>query len=249
MSDPIRLLIHGAQGRMGQALLRLCAEQPGCEAVAAVSRRNPSQRVVDGVAQLAAGEMYGAPSFQTAIDFSLPDAFDAILSLCVERKAAFVSGTTGLTDAQRDAMQAASAHIPVLWASNFSIGVAVLHELVRRAGSALPGWDCDIIEMHHTRKVDAPSGTALTLGAAAQQGGAEPHYAAIRAGDIVGEHCVQFAGPGERIELLHRATNRDIFARGALQAAAWLSRQPAGLYLIADLLGDAAGLESPAHRG
>lgn len=244
-----KLLIHGANGRMGQALLRLCAEQAGCEVVAAVSRRSPSQRVVEGIAHLSTSEMRGAPAFDAAIDFSLPEAFDGILALCVERNTALVSGTTGLTDSQRDAMQAASAHIPILWASNFSIGVAVLHELLRRAAIALPGWDCDIIEMHHTRKLDAPSGTALTLGDAAQQGGATPRYAAIRAGDIIGEHCVQFAGHGERIELIHRASNRDIFARGALQAAAWLAGKPAGLYAIADMLNDNAGLESPAHRG
>lgn len=249
MSEPIRLLIHGANGRMGQALLRLCGDQPGCGVVAAVSRRSPSQRVVEGVAHLSASEMHGAPAFDVAIDFSLPDAFDAILALCVERHMALVSGTTGLSEAQRDAMLAASADIPVLWASNFSIGVAVLHDLVRRAAAALPGWDCDVIEMHHTRKLDAPSGTALTLGDAAQQAGATPHYAAIRAGDIVGEHLVQFAGQGERIELIHRARDRDIFARGALQAAAWLAGRAPGFYAIADLLGDAVGLDSAAHRG
>ncbi len=243
--SPVRLLIHGAHGRMGQALLRLCAEQPGVEVAAAVSRRNPAQRVVDGVAQLAASEMAGAPPFDVAVDFSLPEAFDGVLALCVERNVALVSGTTGLSAAQREALEAASTRIPVLWASNFSIGVAVLHELVRRAASALPGWDCDIIEMHHTRKLDAPSGTALTLGAAAEAGGATPHIAAIRAGDIVGEHLVQFAGQGERIELVHRAMDRDIFARGALRAAVWLAGKPASLYAISDLLGDANGLDSP----
>ena len=239
-----RLLIHGAQGRMGQALLRLCGEQHGCQVVAAVSRRNPSQRVVDGVPQLSASEMTGASTFDVAVDFSLPEAFDAVLSLCVERNAALVSGTTGLSASQREALDAASRKIPILWASNFSIGVAVLHDLVRRAAAALPGWDCDIIEMHHTRKLDAPSGTALTLGAAAEQGGATPRYAAIRAGDIVGEHLIQFAGQGERIELVHRATHRDIFARGALQAADWLAGKPPGLYAIADLLSDAIRLDS-----
>ena len=125
----------------------------------------------------------------------------------------------------------------MLWASNFSLGVAVLVDLVERAARALPGWDCDIVEQHHTRKVDAPSGTALTLGEAAGRGGSEARYAAIRAGDIVGEHTVQFATLGERIELVHRATNRDIFARGALHAAAWLSRRGPGRYRIADVLG------------
>lgn len=241
-----RLLIHGANGRMGQALLRLRGEQADCVVVATVSRREPAQRVVDGVAHLAASEMSGAPAFDVMIDFSLPEAFDGALALALERCVAFVSGTTGLSDAQRTALDTASRRIPVLWASNFSIGVAVLHELVRRAAEAVSGWDCDIIEMHHIRKLDAPSGTALTLGTAAGQGGVSPHYAAIRAGDIIGEHCVQFAGPGERIELIHRAGNRDIFARGALRTAAWLAGKSPGMYSIADVLDRDAGLDSGA---
>ena len=221
---------------MGQALLRLCREDSGCEVVAAVSRRNPAQRVVDGVAQFAASEMSGTPAFDVAVDFSLPEAFDAVLALCVERKAALVSGTTGLSDGQREALQVASASIPVLWASNFSIGVAVLHELVRRAAAALPGWDCDIIESHHVHKKDAPSGTALTLGQAAGSAGQAVRYASLRAGDIVGEHTVQFTGLGERIELTHRATHRDIFARGALHVARALVGRAPGAYRVRDLL-------------
>lgn len=233
---PVRLLIHGATGRMGQTLLRLCREQDsGCEVVAAVARQ-VGARVVDGVPQFAAAELAGVPAFDVAIDFSLPEGFDAILSLCVARGAGLVSGTTGLSDAQRAQLDAASATIPVAWASNFSLGVAVLHELVERAAALLPGWDCDIVEAHHTRKLDAPSGTALTLGAAAQAGGAQPHYASIRAGDIVGEHTVQFATAGERIELIHRATNRDIFARGALHVAQRLHGRTPGRYRVADLL-------------
>ena len=233
---PVRLLIHGATGRMGQALLRLCREQDsGCEVVAAVARQ-VGARVVDGVPQFAAAELAGVPAFDVAIDFSLPEGFDAILSLCVARGAGLVSGTTGLSDAQRAQLDAASATIPVAWASNFSLGVAVLHELVERAAALLPGWDCDIVEAHHTRKLDAPSGTALTLGAAAQAGGAQPHYASIRAGDIVGEHLVQFTAAGERIELVHRASNRDIFARGALHVATRLRGRNAGRYRVAELL-------------
>ncbi|RMH94746.1 4-hydroxy-tetrahydrodipicolinate reductase [Lysobacter pythonis] len=247
MSEPVSLLIHGANGRMGRALSRLCNEQPGCAVTVAVSRGQPSQRVVDGVAHFAASEMSGAPAFDVMVDFSLPEAFDAALALALERRAALVSGTTGLSEVQKAALEAASRTIPVLWASNFSIGVALLHELARRAAAALPGWDCDIIEMHHTRKLDAPSGTALTLGRAVGEGGGEARYAAIRAGDIVGEHCVQFAGPGERVELVHRATNRDIFARGALRAAAWLHGRAPGLYAVADMLNAGSGLDSPAH--
>lgn len=222
---------------MGQALLRLAGarEDGGAQVVAAVSR-NPGQRVVDGIPQFAARELAGVPGFDVAIDFSLPEAFDGILAACVARGVALVSGTTGLDSRQREALQEASSRIPVLSAANFSLGVAVLGELVERAAATLDGWDCDIIESHHVHKKDVPSGTALALGGHAEQGGARPRYAAVRAGDIVGEHIVQFTGIGERIELVHRATNRDIFARGALHAAARLAGREPGRYLLRDLL-------------
>ncbi|MGE6334854.1 4-hydroxy-tetrahydrodipicolinate reductase, partial [Stenotrophomonas sp. NPDC077659] len=218
---------------MGQALLRLAAEHPETlQVVAAVTGRAPAQRVIDGVPYFAANELPGAPAFDVAIDFSLPEGFDPMLALCVQRGAGLVSGTTGISAVQRQALDAAAGAIPLVWASNFSLGVAVLDELVERAAQALAGWDCDVVESHHTRKKDAPSGTALTLGAAAQRGGAEPHYASLRAGDIVGEHLVQFTGLGERIELVHRATSRDIFARGALFAARQLHGRAPGSYRV-----------------
>lgn len=220
---------------MGLALLRLCADDVACSVVAAVTRK-VGQRVVDGVPYFASTELHGAPSFDAIVDFSLPEAFDAALALAVERGAAFVSGTTGLSDSQRGALDAAAGTIPVLWAANFSLGVAIVTELVERAAEALPGWDCDIVESHHVHKKDAPSGTALALGAAASQGGAQPRHASLRAGDIVGEHTVQFATAGERIELVHRATNRDIFARGALHAASRLAGRPPGHYRLRDLI-------------
>ncbi len=222
---------------MGQTLLRLAAESPATwRVVAAVDRRPPAARVVEGVAFFAAGELAGVPEFDVAIDFSLPEGFDPVLALCRERARGLVSGTTGLSPAQREALDAAAASIPALWASNYSVGVAVLNELVERAARALAGWDCDIVESHHVHKKDAPSGTALTLGESAQQGGAQPRYASLRAGDIVGEHLVQFAGQGERVELVHRATNRDIFAAGALQAALRLHGRAPGLYTMRGLL-------------
>ena len=236
MDTPIRILLHGANGRMGQALRRLCgAPESGCVVVAAVSRRVES-RVVDGVPRFAASELAGVPAFDVAVDFSLPEGFDAILALCVKRGTPLVSGTTGLSAEQLAALDAAAQDIPLAWASNFSLGVAILHELVERAARALPGWDCDIVEAHHARKLDAPSGTALTLGDAAASAGAEVRYASLRAGDIVGEHLVQFTGQGERIELAHRATNRDIFARGALHAARRLHGRAPGRYRVCDLL-------------
>ena len=237
MSTRPRILVHGASGRMGQALLRLAAGREDLEVIAAVSGRAPKQRVIDGVPYFGASELGGAPTFDVAIDFSLPGGFAPLLALCIKRGAALVSGTTGLDNAQRAALDGATATIPVLWASNFSLGVAVLQDLVARAAAVLPGWDCDIVESHHTRKLDAPSGTALTLGEAAAGQGATPHYASIRAGDIVGEHLVQFTGAGERVELVHRATNRDVFASGALHVATRLAGRTPGRYAIADLLG------------
>lgn len=235
MNNPVRLLIHGASGRMGQALLRLCAEQEGCQVVAAVATR-VGRRVVDGVPWFTAAELGGVPDFDVAVDFSTASAFDAVLELCRTRGRALVSGTTGLSEAQHETMRAVATAIPVLWASNFSLGVALLHELVERAARVLPGWDCDIVETHHVHKQDAPSGTALTLGDAAGEGGAQARYASIRAGDVVGEHCVLFTTAGERIELAHRATNRDIFASGALHAARLLAGRPPGMHRLRDLL-------------
>ena len=248
MTEPVTLLIHGANGRRGQALQRLCAGNEGCRVVGAVSRK-VGQRVIDGVPQFAASELAGAPEFDVAVDFSLPEGFDPVLVLCVQRSRPLVSGTTGLCEVQREALSAAGTRIAVLWAANFSLGVAVLDELVERAARALPGWDCDILEQHHTHKKDAPSGTALTLGHSAGQGGASPRYVSIRAGDIVGEHVVQFAAAGERIELIHRATDRDIFARGALHAAEALASRPAGVYRLRDLLfGESALASRPEPR-
>lgn len=236
MNSPIRIVVYGASGRMGQAVLRLAAGREDLQVVAAVSRTVDS-RVIDGVAWFTAHELAGLPDFDVAIDFSLPEGFDRILAACRDRGVALVSGTTGLSEAQRAAVQATSAQIPVLWAANFSLGVAMLGELVERAAAALKDWDCDIVESHHIHKKDAPSGTALVLGALAERGGARPRYASVRAGDIVGEHLVQFTTIGERIELVHRATSRDIFARGALHAASRLARRAPGLYQLRDVLG------------
>ena len=235
MSAPVRILIHGASGRMGQTLLRLAAEREELVIAAAVAPPSTDAALL-GQPFHATDRLDDVPPFDVAIDFSLPAAFDAILALCAARGAAFVSGTTGLTAQQRVHLHSESARIPVLWAANFSLGVAVLEDLVERAAAALRRWDCDIVETHHTHKLDAPSGTALALGAAAHRAGADPRYVSLRAGDIIGEHLVQFAGQGERIELIHRATNRDVFARGALHAAARLAGRAPGSYRLRDLL-------------
>lgn len=235
-SDPLRLLVHGASGRMGHELLALAGDPAVPVAVVAALARKVPQRVVDGVPWFSCKEMNGSPAFDVAIDFSLPQAFDAILDLARLRGAALVTGTTGLEPRQQQALEDAARSIAVFQASNFSVGVAVLRRLVLQAARQLPDWDCDIIEAHHVHKRDAPSGTALTLGQVAEAAGAHPRYASLRAGDIVGEHTAQFTGIGERIELVHRASSRAIFARGALQAAVWLARQPPGLYGMDDLL-------------
>jgi len=233
---PIRLLIHGATGRMGEALLRLAGPERGVVVVAAVSR-TPLADTRHAALWVPAGELAQAPAFDVALDFSQPCALNALAAACVSRGAALVSGTTGLEHNQRAVLAEAGKRIPVLWAANFSLGVAVLSELARRAAEALPGWDCDIIEAHHARKLDAPSGTALQLGAAVQAGrGQPPHYASIRAGDIVGEHTLMLTGTGERVELTHRASHRDVFAAGALETARRIAGRRPGSHTLADLL-------------
>ena len=238
MDNPIpRVLIHGASGRMGRALLRLASQRDDLQVVAAASLSGAPIAEAGTAPVLPAAILGEAPEFDVAIDFSLPEAFEALLTVCVNRGQALLSGTTGLTPAQDAALASASERIPVMWASNYSAGVAVLAELVRQAAAALPGWDADIVEAHHTHKKDAPSGTALTLGAAVVAGrGSPPHYASLRAGDIVGEHTVQFSGAGERLELVHRATHRDIFARGALDAALRLAQLGPGRHDFGALL-------------
>lgn len=237
--EPVRLVVHGASGRMGQALLRLRAEQPALRLVAAVAGREAPR--IEGVPGFTAAQLDALPPFDVCIDFSLPQGFDAVLACCRERGAALVSGTTGLSPIQREELDAAATRIPVLWSANFSLGVAVLTDLVRRAAAALPQWQRDIVEFHHIHKQDAPSGTALALGQAMQDGGGgAPHYASLRAGDIVGEHLVQFTGLGERIELVHRATDRDIFARGALRCALALAQRAPGRYRVIELLDQTA---------
>jgi 4-hydroxy-tetrahydrodipicolinate reductase len=178
-----------------------------------------------------------APDFDLAIDFSLPEAFDGILALCLQREAALVSGTTGLDEAQRAHLDNASLRIETLWASNFSLGVAVLEELVKRASAALPDWPVSLVETHHVHKKDAPSGTALTLARAARSvTGRGPAIESIREGEVIGIHRLQFDGPGETLELGHVAGDRDLFARGALQAAALVWGRGPGAYRLGELL-------------
>jgi len=236
----MRVVIYGASGRMGKALLRLGALDARLQIVAAVTGRvvAPGEESICPVYSVS--QLEQLPTFDVAIDFSQPEAFNAILDFCRKRKAAFVSGTTGLSELQKRAMSEAANEIPVLWASNFSLGVAVLNDLVRRAARALEGWSVDITEIHHVHKKDAPSGTALSLGQSAEQfTGKVPEYRSIREGEVVGDHTVKFSGPGEFIELRHNALDRDIFVRGALEAACRLHGKTAKKYEFSDLIFDA----------
>lgn len=192
------------------------------------------------------------------IDFSTGTAVGAHLSACAAARVPLLIGTTGLPGEIEASLAAAARRIALLVAANTSLGVSVLLELVRRAAAALPAaFEVEIVDVHHGHKIDAPSGTALALGRAAamargqrleeharagRQGAAGPRapgeigFAALRGGDVVGEHEVRFLGPGETLTLAHRASDRAIFARGALQAGQWLVRQPPGRYAMEDVL-------------
>jgi 4-hydroxy-tetrahydrodipicolinate reductase len=267
MNRAVSIAVHGAAGRMGQELLRLATREPQIGIVAAIIKAGSplAGTALRGTLGADARNILYSTTLDRAIapdvlvDFSAANAFDDALAAARARRIAFVSGTTGLSQAQQAALRDAAETIPVLWSANFSIGVAVLTVLVREAARVLPDWDCEIAEAHHRHKKDAPSGTALALGRAIAEargadfdqvaarervaGGAsrEPAsigFASLRAGDIVGEHTVLFAGEGERVELTHRATDRTIFARGALRAATWIAGRAAGTYTLADVIGE-----------
>lgn len=252
MNRPLRLAINGVTGRMGRALLDLLHDDTRFELAAALT--------APGVAQLGERAWYdrAAPCLRTdwpqepldaVIDFSGPGGLASALDHCVAQGVALVSGTTGIDAALKSRLATAATRIPLMHASNFSLGVAVLTRLLREAAAALPAWDLEIVEAHHGRKTDAPSGTALSLGEAAaaargttladvgasgvREGARRPGdigFAVVRGGDIVGEHTAMLIGHGERVELAHRATDRSIFARGAVEAAYWLCGQPPGAY-------------------
>jgi 4-hydroxy-tetrahydrodipicolinate reductase len=265
MNPTVPIAVHGATGRMGQAILRLAFDESRTRIVAALAKSGSPMvdRPLREHFGAAAGELRYTSTMERSvspaviIDFSSAQAFDEVLASSVARSIAFVSGTTGLAPAQFAALDEAAAKIPVLWSANFSIGIAALARFARDAARALPGWDCEIAEAHHHHKKDAPSGTALMLGRIVAEARGDDFdrvavrdrtasnsvrdssaigFAVVRAGDIVGEHTVLFARDGERIELTHRATDRDVFARGALRAALWIAGRSAGIYQVADLL-------------
>jgi 4-hydroxy-tetrahydrodipicolinate reductase len=197
------------------------------------------------------------------IEFSTPEATLATTARAAERGCAHVIGTTGLDPEQTRRLESHARRIPIVWAPNMSLGVNLLLGLVERAAAALDaGYDIEIVEMHHRHKVDAPSGTALALGRAAARGrqvaleeaavrvrdgitgprqAGTIGFATLRGGDVVGDHRVVFAGLGERLELAHIATDRRIYARGAVHAARWTEGRAPGLYGMSDVLGLGAG--------
>lgn len=252
MNRPLRLAINGATGRMGRALLDAVRDDARFELVAALTAADAprlGERAWHDRAAPCIQSGWPGERLDAVIDFSGPAGLSSALDYCTEQGVALVSGTTGSDEALRRRVSAAASRIPVMHASNFSLGVAVLTGLLRRAAAALPGWDLEIVEAHHARKLDAPSGTALALGEAAatargttlardavtgaRDGARRPGsigFAVVRGGDIVGEHSAMLIGAGERLELVHRATDRSVFARGAIEAAYWLAGQPAGTY-------------------
>lgn len=257
MSDSIRLVVFGAAGRMGQAVLRIADDAPDLGVAAAVVRPGEKPESAKFDRQRKYASLATLPAALTAdvvVDFSGASGFDSAMELALGNRWALVSGSTGLSESQHEAARKAALAIPVLCAANFSLGVAVLAHLVGQAARLLPDWDCEIVEAHHRHKRDAPSGTALMLGQRASTARGSEHtvegidrsgargkgsigYSVIRGGDMVGEHEVRLVGSGERIELHHRACDRDLFARGALTAARWIARRVPGYYAMADVLG------------
>lgn len=262
----MKLAICGAGGRMGLTVARLAIEE-GVAIVGAIDSPTSSSLGRDigelagaGNAGVVVGSDVGAGLLgaDVVIDFSSTAATNALARAAMNAKVAIVSGTTMLDNAaQRALLDLAPAVVPVLWSPNMSVGVQVLAELVTQAIRKLGAdFDVEIVETHHKAKVDSPSGTALRLVAAAKEarndileevrgrdGRVGPREKgqigvfAMRGGDVIGDHSVHLFGPGERIELTHRATSRELFARGALRAARFLAGKPAGRYSIADVVG------------
>lgn len=259
----IRVAVAGAAGRMGQAVIRLLAES-GMQLVGAIEHGTSNALGKDAGDAAAIGTLgveiapdlaSGMLGADCVIDFSHASSFGSILSAAVNAKVALVSGTTGLDEKSIAAIDNAAKKIPVLWSPNMSLGVFVLSELVRDAVRKLgPGFDVEIVEVHHRKKADAPSGTAKRLFEAAREGreglvsiagrdgmpgprtDAEAGVLAVRGGDVIGDHTVHLLGHGERLELTHRATSRELFARGAIAAARVLAKKAPGRYAMADVV-------------
>jgi 4-hydroxy-tetrahydrodipicolinate reductase len=245
VSKPLEIIINGARGRMGQMLISCATGDPDLHVFAAIDAGDDFASAVPGA--------------DAIIDFSHHSAIEPVLARCMEHQKTLVIGTTGHSDAQIAAIKHASGQIPIVFAPNYSVGVNTLFWLTRKAAEILgPGFDLEVVEMHHRFKKDAPSGTAKRLveilaevrelsynkdarhgrqGIVGERTNAEIGVHAIRGGDVVGDHTVIYAAQGERVELTHKASSRETFARGALRAALWAHDKPAGLYDMQDVLG------------
>jgi 4-hydroxy-tetrahydrodipicolinate reductase len=226
-SSSVCVLLIGAAGRMGQTIRDLAQSDPEIKIAALCDLGDPIEQAVKNC--------------DVAIDFSHADAIDEICRAALANGKSIVIGTTGHSQQQRATIEETARSVPIVFASNFSVGVNVLFWLTRKAAGFLgAAFSPEIIETHHKLKKDAPSGTAKTLAGilkAAQEIRSQIPIESIRQGDVVGEHTVIFNGPGERLELTHRAASREIFARGALRAAKWIVGKPPGLYSMQDVLG------------
>jgi len=239
----LTIAINGAKGRMGQALT-----------AAARELSLPVGAATDAGDDLAAGLV----RCDVVVDFSAPGGTRALLEAAVAQRKPVVLGTTGHGAEEKKTLLALAAQVPCVWAGNFSIGVNLLFALTRRAAAVLGSdYDAEVIEMHHRFKKDAPSGTAARLleiileerklnadalrhgreGLTGERTSSEVGVHALRGGDVVGDHTVIFAALGERVELTHKASDRGIFARGALRAAQWVVGQPPGVYDMQDVIG------------
>lgn len=252
-----KVIITGSQGRMGKALLAVAPHFPELKIVGEIDRDNNLGTIISRC--------------DVVVDFSFHTATLGIAELCAKHKKAIVIGTTGHSVTEQSAIRRLQTQIPMVWSSNYSRGVNALFWLVRKMTEALgPNFDIEILEMHHRLKKDAPSGTAKTFfeilssvrkeqlndsailarhgrhGMVGEREQTEIGIHSMRGGDVVCDHTVIFAAPGERVELAHSATNRETFAYGALQAAIWVTEQSSGLYDMQDVLGLN---DSVSHRG
>ncbi|HKD47126.1 MAG TPA: 4-hydroxy-tetrahydrodipicolinate reductase [Rhizomicrobium sp.] len=266
MAD-INTVVAGASGRMGRALVREIAQAHGVVLSGALEAEGHPELGRDagelaGLARngvkLTADPLPLIVDAQAVIDFTRPTVSVMLAGLAAQARIVHVIGTTGFTPEGEARIKSASRHAIIVKSGNMSLGVTLLAALVERAAKALPGYDVEILEMHHKLKVDAPSGTALLLGEAAargrgislvknalraRDGETGPRreggigFASLRGGSVVGEHQVFLAGVGERLTLSHNAEDRSIFARGALEAARWGQGKKPGLYSMTDVLG------------
>jgi len=223
----VRVLLVGAAGRMGRTIVDLAKADPNIDIVAQCDLGDPIEPAMKNC--------------DVVIDFSHAQAVDEICRAALQHGKSLVIGTTGHSQEKRRTIEKTAESLPIVFASNFSVGVNVLFWLTGKAAELLGhDFNPEIIETHHKTKKDAPSGTAKTLAEVlktAQKIQNEIPIQSIRKGEVVGEHTVIFSGPGERLEFTHRAGSREIFARGALRAAHWIMGKPPGLYTMQDVLG------------